>query len=203
MAAGLQAAPEAEVEDGEEDGAVTVTGMADEIAAVERALVRGEWVPGQEECALGGALFECRDRLVENPSPADMPSSERGLWLTQTLVVQALLVCELTDEVLPRWRERLAGSPMVHLVQAYGDAAQPVLPYAARLLAAWQASPPPAPAADLVAGEAEQDTRFWDAHHWEEAQLSPAERAEIELALHRCGDIATVIYAAVTGQTDY
>ncbi|MEW2577783.1 hypothetical protein [Streptomyces syringium] len=187
--------------------------MADEIAAVERALVQGEWTPVHEECALGGALFECRDRLVENPSPADMPHSERGLWLTQTLVVHALLVRELTDEVLPRWQDRLAGSPMVHLVQAYADAVQPVLPYAARLLAAWQAWPPPAPAADLVAGEAErlcvsaaeaeQDTWFWDVRHWEAAQISAAERSAIELALHRCGDIATVIYAAVTGQTDY
>ncbi|WP_370424357.1 hypothetical protein AB8O64_37005 (plasmid) [Streptomyces sp. QH1-20] len=187
--------------------------MADEIVAIERALVRGEWVPDQEERALGGAVLECRDRLVEEPSPADMPPSERGLWLTQSLMLQALLVRELTDGLLPQWQDRLVSSPMLHLVQAYADAIQPVLPYAARLLAAWQASPPPTPAPDLVAREAErlrvsaveaeQNTRFWDAHHWEEAQVAGAERAEIELALHRCGDIATVIYAAVTGQTDY
>ncbi|MGI5532542.1 hypothetical protein ACQEVX_35775 [Streptomyces syringium] len=188
--------------------------MADETVAIERALVRGEWVPDQEERALGGAVLECRDRLVKELSPADMlPPNERGLWLTQSLMLQALLVRELTDELLPQWQNRLADSPMLHLVQAYADAIQPVLTYAARLLSAWQASPPPAPAADLVAREAErlrvsateaeQNTRFWDVHHWEATQVPAAERAEIELALHRCGDIATVIYAAVTGQTDY
>ena len=123
----------------------TVAGMDEsDIALLARRLAAGEWVPSAEELALGRALVLRSSRLEQELQPAGMPLvlGTDALWLTQVLAGQCALVREVGEELLPVWRERLRGSAMLGLVEAYIEALRPLAPFARRLQDAWERRPP-------------------------------------------------------------
>ncbi|MFC1402084.1 MULTISPECIES: hypothetical protein [Streptacidiphilus] len=183
----------------------------DPVSAIERALITLEWVPSPEEASFGAALMLRRDRLEEESVRRGLPlvADLEPLWLTQVLSVQSDLVDELDSQLLPVWRVRLAVSPMLALVLAYMDAARPLLPYAQRLVTAWQEAPPPAPepaeirrwAADhgLGAEEAERQLRCNAVLFWEDSQLTQEELAQVARWEFRLMRVSSVLETAVTG----
>ncbi|MEU1307765.1 hypothetical protein ABZ419_02550 [Streptomyces cinnamoneus] len=189
----------------------------DELSMIEHALTQRIWVPTDEESRLAGALFQRRKRLetevVEDPAGLPKPTDGRGLFLTQHVSVCSRLARELTEEVLPLWRDRLSGSPMLRLVERYARACEEARPYSERLLATWRTSPPEEPAAELIAREAqrlrmplddaEHNTRYWLAAQWEEEQLTKEETKTVDAALHRVGQIGTLLWAAGSGDISY
>ncbi|MFF4408535.1 hypothetical protein ACFY1P_21775 [Streptomyces sp. NPDC001407] len=94
----------------------------EELKTIEHALTQGMWAPSEEEIRLASALFVRRKRLEgelrEQPSAAQ---SARERLLAQTIAECAGMARELTGEVLPLWRDRLSGSPMLRLVEMYAD----------------------------------------------------------------------------------
>lgn len=110
-------------------------------------------------------------------------------------------------------RRRLADSPMVELVELYISAAQPLLPHAERMLAAWRDAAPPAPAADEIALEAarlnisaeqaEARLRFGNASRWEQESSAASPWNGLRPAWALLGAVRSTMTAAVTGDTDY
>ncbi|MEV4502623.1 hypothetical protein [Streptomyces klenkii] len=108
----------------------------EELKTIEHALTQGMWAPSEEEIRLASALFVRRNRLdaevLEHPSDAQ---NRRDLIFVQGIAVCAGMARELTGEVLPLWRDRLSGSPMLRLVEMYADACEEIL--------RWEDSPVP------------------------------------------------------------
>ncbi|WP_449475215.1 hypothetical protein [Streptomyces abikoensis] len=192
--------------------------MADEeLISIERDLTQGRWTPSEDEKSLGGALFARKQRVESEAQqhPADMPNpkDEWDLFLTQAVTARARLARELSEELLPVWRDRLSDSPMLRLVEKFTTVCEKITPFSDRLLDAWRTSPPPPPTPETVASEAqrlrvslpeaEENTRYFDARRWEEQQLTKEEHAQVNALLHRAGTIATMIYAASTGEIGY
>ncbi|MFC1413354.1 hypothetical protein ACEZCY_30970 [Streptacidiphilus sp. N1-12] len=182
----------------------------DRLSAIEHALVTLEWAPSHEEAAFGAALLYRRDRLEGAGPPGGLPPSggPEPLWLTQVLSVQADLVRELDQELLPLWRERLGASPMLVLVDAYVEAVRPLLPVAARLVAAWRDAPATAPTgAEVLRWAADHSVSPEEAAVrlncealllWEDRQLTEQEMTRVACWQHRVVRVGAVLEAAVT-----
>lgn len=166
----------------------TVADMEEmDVEAVARCLAVGAWVPSAEECALGQALVLRTARLETELQPADMPPSVSpgSIWLTQVLAGQSALVREVGEELLPVWRRRLSGSPMVALVESYIDSLRPLEAYARRMRKSWTSSPPTMPGPERITRyayahrvSAEQAGReLWQTtvQRWEDGQLTSYE----------------------------
>lgn len=181
-----------------------------DVEAVARRLVSGGWLPNADELALGQALVLRTARLEEELRPADMPPTEdqEPLWLTQVLVGQSALVQEVTEELLPVWRRRLAGSPMLDLVGAYVEALRPLQGYALRMLGAWSRRPPARPDPGRIARYAvsrgvspdRAGAELWHTavRRWEDGQLSAFEDDDVAVCEQRAMLVGAVLSMAVS-----
>ncbi|MFG2205721.1 hypothetical protein [Streptomyces sp. NPDC048638] len=186
--------------------------MNDRLSEIERSFALRTWVPTQDEIALGEAFRWCHDSLEADPLPAAMPplSGAGGRWLTQRLVCEERLVREVT-QILPSWRKRLSGTPMLHLVETYTSAGRALAPYARRLLTAWESAPPADPPAHLVETEARRLSidpreadgilRYHAARRWERQQLSERERELLDAPGAVIRSISSTIDLAVAAGT--
>lgn len=132
---------------------------------------------------------------------------------TESFATLARVVAMVRDELLPTWREQLADSPMVELADLYVSSADPLIPHAERLLAAWHDAALPAPTADEIAREARRLTvsaeqaesrlRFENASQWEKETNPRGLWDDLRLAWAHLGAVRSTMMAAVTGDTDY
>ncbi|MDX3224484.1 hypothetical protein [Streptomyces sp. ME19-01-6] len=186
----------------------------DRLSEIARSLNRLQWLPTAEETELGNAFFRHLKTIEEEPQP-DFP---RGLKQsdrlhTEHLAVLARSVEKVRDELLPAWKYRLDGSPMIELVEHYVRGAQPLLPHAERLLANWRDAILPALTADEIAYEAkrlnispeegEANLRYWQAAHWEEEHAPRALWDELQPAWSYLWAVESTMTAALTGDTEY
>ncbi|MFI6283100.1 hypothetical protein [Streptomyces sp. NPDC050988] len=191
---------------------MTVT--SDRLSEIARSLNRLHWQPTADEVAFGSAFFE-RMKEAEEEQRSAFPRGTN--WWdrlhTESFATLARVVAMVQDELLPVWRERLTGSPMVELAELYVSAAEPLLPHAERLVAAWGNAAPPSPTADeiareagrlnLSAGLAERRIRFENASHWEEEGNPHGLWDDLRPAWANVSAVRSTMMAAVTGDTDY
>ncbi|MEV8529247.1 hypothetical protein AB0451_34755 [Streptomyces sp. NPDC052000] len=187
----------------------------DRLSQIARALNRREWLPTATEMALGNAFFERVNRLVKEPQvPADLPPLESRweAWLIQDLSLHARLHAEVEGELLPLWRGPLTDSPMLWLVERWVEIGRELLPFAERLLAAWNTAPPIPTAAELAAEQdrahdpewAAAQLRLRMARQWEVAVIPTVEQTDLlEPAAMRLAKVRSVLTAATTGDVDY
>lgn len=150
----------------------------DRLSKIARSLNRHQWLPTADEVAFGSAFFQRMKEAEEQGSAFPRGTAWWDRLHTESFATLARVIAMVQDELLPARRERLASSPMVDLAKLYASAAEPLLPHAERLLAAWGDAAPPAPTADEIAREAkrlnvsaeqaERHIRFENASHWEE-----------------------------------
>ncbi|AKH83967.1 hypothetical protein AA958_19245 [Streptomyces sp. CNQ-509] len=186
---------------------------ADRLSEIAWSLNRREWQPTDEEIELASAFFEV---LVK--AQRAVPDFPRGVdhgdrLYTESFAVLARRVEAVQAELLPAWRHRLDGSPMVELVELYAGAAQPLLPHAERLLTAWASTSFTEPTAREIADEArrlnitatqgEAHLAYLNASAWEEELFPPAILNDLLRIWDRLLAVAATMTAAVTGDTDF
>jgi hypothetical protein len=191
-----------------------VTENPDRLGEIARSLNRCWWLPTVEEVEFGGAFFRLRRGVEEDPD-SGFP---RGLasWnclRTEVFTALARTVRAVQEDLLPSWRHRLDGSPMVELVDLYVSAGRPILPHAEQLMAAWRDVSLPEPSAEEIAYEArrlnvtpeegEVNLRFFNAHRWEQATVPRSLWDGLLPVSARLGAIQSTMMAAVTGDTEY
>jgi hypothetical protein len=189
--------------------------LADELSLIERALVSGEWTPTPDELKLGNDFLVRSTSLAQAEGPEGLPRPlhewDRGL--VRHLSTHARLVREAPALVsaLPV-RHQEPPSRMHRLVEIYVAAGQDLLPYADRVLDAWNRTPPTVDEEQLtqymrLSGRSAEDARdhLWrDAvREWEGEQLSPEDHAVLDAATRPMSLAATIMVAAVTGETWY
>ncbi|MFF1422020.1 hypothetical protein [Streptomyces sp. NPDC058280] len=190
-----------------------MTDAPDRLREIARSLNRRHWQPTVLEVAFGAAFFQRLKGLEEEPQPEFPRGADDWTRLhTENLAVLARTVTMAQDE-LSAWKDRLPGSPMVELVEQYVSAAQPLLPHAERLAAAWRGATLPEPTADEIAYEArrlnvspeegETNLRYWKAVRWEEEHNSSSLWDDLRPVWSYLGAVRTTMMAAVTGDTDY
>lgn len=183
------------------------------VSDIARALTSGAWVPSADEQRLAQGFLARGRRLMEERMPADMPLRDRGEpWLTQVLVLEARLCDEVESELLPVWRDRLSGSPVLELVDAYRAGGAALVPHGKRLLAAWRTDPPAKPTAGDLAEEASRQgtadaaARVYGerVRRWEETVVPGRERVQhLDPALGRLSAVQAVLSAVGTGDISY
>ncbi|MET9658148.1 hypothetical protein [Streptomyces sp. NPDC006510] len=190
-----------------------MTFNSDRLSAIARSLNLTEWEPTPDEVTFGRAFFRRTDEL-EEPSLAFPRGPEQGNHLhTEAFDATARKVALVQDELLPAWRERLAGSPMVELAELYVSAAAPLLPHAQRLLTAWRGVALPSPTAEDIARtaarrriSAEQAAlllRFENAAQWEK-DTNPRDLWTGLLPVWaNIGSVLSTMTAAITRDTYY
>ena len=190
--------------------------LMEELGAIERSLVAGEWASCPYEVRFGSAFLTLSKELDGAPAADGLPPEEHPFdrRLVHHLTMHARLVRTVQSRLLPTFplRFRLRRSPMRRLAEAYVEAGQGLLPYADRILHAWEHTPPVLDAArleeytsrsGLPADEARN--RIWreTVKAWEREQLADDQRAALEVAERPMSQAATIMVAAVTGETSY
>jgi hypothetical protein len=102
---------------------------------------------------------------------------------------------------------------MVELAELYISVAEPLLPHAQRLLAAWHDAALPAPTAEEIARaaerlnvsseQAESRLRFENASRWEQDTNPRGLWDDLRPTWAHVGAVRSTLMAAVTGDTDY
>ena len=191
---------------------MTIT--SDRLSDIARSLNRQQWQPTADEVSFGSTFFRRMKEVEEEPRPAFPRGTNWWDRLhTESFETLARVVVMVQDELLPAVRERLADSPMVELAGLYVSAAQPLLPHAERLLAAWHDAAPPAPTAAEItreagrlnetAEQAETRLRYYNASHWEMETNPNGLWDDLRPAWAHLGAVRSTMMAAVTGDTDY
>ncbi|WP_063794151.1 hypothetical protein [Streptomyces graminilatus] len=191
---------------------MTVT--PDRLSEIARSLNRWQWQPTADEVAFGSTVFQ-RMKAVEEETRSTFPrgTDQWHRLHTENFDTLARVVAVVRDEVLPAGREQLADSPMVELAELYVSAAEPLLPHAQRLLAAWRDASLPAPTSEEVAREAqrwnvsaeqaESRMRFEYAAQWEEDANPRGLWDDLRPTWAHMGAVRSTMMAALTGDTDY
>ncbi|WP_055531190.1 hypothetical protein [Streptomyces graminilatus] len=176
----------------------------------------GQWAPRPYEVKFGSAFLTLSKELDGAPAVNGLPPEEHPFdrRLVHHLTMPARLVRTVQSRLLPAspLRFRLRRSPMRRLAAAYVEAGQGLLPYAERILHAWEHTPPVLDVArleeytsrsGLPADEARD--RIWreTVKEWERAQLADDQRAALDEAERPMSQAATIMVAAVTGETSY
>jgi hypothetical protein len=187
-----------------------------ELGAIERSLVSGVWVPRPYEVKFGSAFLTLSKELDSAPVVDGLPPEQHMFdrSLVHHLSVQARMVREVQGRLLPKssLHFRLRRSPMRRLAAMYAKAGQRMLPYADRVLHAWQHTPPILDAAwlekyTLMSGLSAEESRdrIWRqaVREWEREQLADDEYAQLDDAERPMSLAATITVAAVTGETWY
>ncbi|MFJ9034535.1 hypothetical protein ACIRQP_40065 [Streptomyces sp. NPDC102274] len=191
-----------------------MTKAPERLREIARSLNRRQWRPTPAEVELGSTFFHRVKELEEEPHPEFPRGADHWSRLhTENLVVLARTVTMARDELLSVWKDRLPGSPMVELVEQYVSGAEPLLPHAERLVAAWHGVTFPEPIADEIAYEAkrlnvsaeegEANLRYWKAVRWEEKHHPESLWDDLRPAWSYLGAVRSTMMAAVTGDTDY
>ncbi|MBB4888038.1 hypothetical protein [Streptomyces netropsis] len=188
--------------------------MTDTVEAVEAALRQREWVPTEDEQALGGEFLFRRGELQKDPRPV-MPVRPEpwGPWTTQYLAWLTDLVT-MADVLVDQWRTRpAAGSPMVTLIRAYVAPARPFGPLAHHMEQAWVTDPPALPTPDEVTHHAEQhgcsreeaERNLSDraVKAWEDGCLPVAARRQIDDVTRSMIGTGSVLATAVIGDAGH
>lgn len=193
----------------------TIDQLRAQVSEIEKSLVQKEWIPSRLELRLGGSFLTCSKQIDEDLQPSWFPPPRHSFdrWRTQNFSYQARLA-EASEELLSAlWvRILLHRSPMRRLVAAYHTAALELLPCLERIRSAFdtppvldeerllryidQSSLHPAKARDAIWRETVRE--------WEEEHLPAAEFVDaLEPAQYVMSRAATVVVAAVTGETSY
>jgi hypothetical protein len=190
--------------------------LMEELGAIERSLMTGKWAPSPYERKFGSAFLTLSKELDDAPAVGGLPPEEHpfGRCLVHHLTMHARLVRTVQSRLLPAspLRFRLRRPPMRRLATVYVEAGQGLLPYADRILHAWEHTPPVLDAAwleeytsrsGLPADEARD--RIWRAtvKEWEREQLADDQRAALDEAERPMSQAATIMVAAITGNTWY
>ncbi|MFK0154316.1 hypothetical protein ACIQVK_19850 [Streptomyces sp. NPDC090493] len=191
---------------------MTVT--ADRLSEIARSLNHRQWQPTAAEVAFGTSFFQQMKKMEDRPSYGfPRGASWWDRLHTENLDTLARVVAMMRDELPPGVREQLTGSPMVELAELYIDAAEPLLPHARRLLAAWHDAALPSPSAHTIAREAQRlnvsaeqaegRLRYESACRWEKETNPRSLWDDLRPAWARLGAVRSTMMAAVTGDTDY
>ncbi|MGW1159412.1 hypothetical protein ACWD48_14525 [Streptomyces sp. NPDC002519] len=190
--------------------------LLEELDAIERSLVSGEWAPRPYEVKFGSAFLKLSEELDGAPAVDGLPPEEHPFdrRLVHHLAMHAQLVRTVQSRLLltSRLRWRVRRSPMRRLAAAYVEAGQELLRHADRVLGAWEHTPPVLDAArleeytsrsGLPADEARE--RIWreTVKEWEREQLGDDQRTALDAAERPMSQAATIMVAAVTGETSY
>ncbi|MFE7124986.1 hypothetical protein [Streptomyces sp. NPDC057617] len=191
-----------------------MTQTPNRLSEIARSLNCMQWLPTAEEVDFGNAFFQ-QVKKAEEELCGDFP---RGMhrWhrlRTEDFTALARTVTVVKNELLPAWRDRLPASPMVELVEMYVSGAQPVLPHAETLLAAWHdatlAEPSDADIAyearrlNISSEQAAANFRFWKASHWEKEHFPRSLEDDLRPVWGYLIAVGSTLTAAVTGDTDY
>ncbi|MEU6512165.1 MULTISPECIES: hypothetical protein [unclassified Streptomyces] len=113
---------------------MTMTADAQQLDGIARALNRREWIPSQEEVAVGAAFLQEVQAADAGQSFPRVPGTDDRLR-TVDVAVLVTLVSRIEEVLLPLWRLPRA-SPVIDLVELYVRGAQPIMQQADAVLAA-------------------------------------------------------------------
>lgn len=191
-----------------------MTVASDRMSEIARSLNRQLWQPTAAEVAFGASFFQRLKEVEEEPRSAFPRGTSWWDHLhTENFDMLARVVAMVQDELLPAGRKQLADSPMTELAELYVSAAEPLLPHARRLVAAWHDAALPSPAADEIARtaerlnvsaeQAEDRLRYENASHWEKETNPRGLWDELRPTWAHVAAVRSTMKAAVTGDTDY
>ncbi|MCY0932459.1 hypothetical protein OTB20_41250 [Streptomyces sp. H27-H1] len=101
---------------------------------VEKQLMRRDWVPTDDEKVLGAEILSgLRLLRAEVGTTLDQWGAPLPRDTAEALIVEIVMMTRIETELLPAWRQRLEGSPMLALIDVYLDCARVLQPYAQAL----------------------------------------------------------------------